>query len=160
MLINVIYFLMLIGVYTADPNKVKDAYKLQNISYKEMLDISNEGAKVLHNRSIEIGKKFNIPIITKSTFNDEKGTVISKKIEENTVKSIVKKDVSKISIIGEGIMRNTNLMEKIIKIIDEYKLEVLRLEITDLKICIIFKELVDDIILEKIHKEIFHKIHS
>ena len=68
---------MLIGVYTADPNKVKDAYKLQNISYKEMLDISNEGAKVLHNRSIEIGKKFNIPIITKSTFNDEKGTVIN-----------------------------------------------------------------------------------
>lgn len=57
-------------------------------------------------------------------------------------------------------MRNTNLMEKIIKIIDEYKLEVLRLEITDLKICIIFKELVDDIILEKIHKEIFHKICS
>ena len=154
MLINVIYFLMLIGVYTADPNKVKDAYKLQNISYKEMLDISNGGAKVLHNRSIEIGKKFNIPIITKSTFNDEKGTVISKKIEENTVKSIVKKDVSKISIIGEGIMRNTNLMEKIIK------LEVLRLEITDLKICIIFKELVDDIILEKIHKEIFRKICS
>ena len=47
---------MLIGVYTADPNKVKDAYKLQNISYKEMLDISNEGAKVLHNRCIEIGK--------------------------------------------------------------------------------------------------------
>ena len=57
---------MLIGVYTADPNKVKDAYKLQNISYKEMLDISNEGAKVLHNRSIEIGKKFNIPIDRKS----------------------------------------------------------------------------------------------
>ena len=148
------------GVYTTDPKKVKDAKKLSALSYNEMMEISSEGAKVLHNRSIEIGKKFNIPIITKSTFNDEKGTVISKKIEENTVKSIVKKDVSKISIIGEGIMRNTNLMEKIIKIIDEYKLEVLRLEITDLKICIIFKELVDDIILEKIHKEIFRKICS
>ena len=148
------------GVYTTDPKKVKDAKKLSALSYNEMMEISSEGAKVLHNRCVEIGKKFNIPIITKSTFNDEKGTVISKKIEENTVKSIVKKDVSKISIIGEGIMRNTNLMEKIIKIIDEYKLEVLRLEITDLKICIIFKELVDDIILEKIHKEIFRKICS
>lgn len=143
------------GVYTADPNKVKNANKLKNVSYKEMLDISNEGAKVLHNRSIAIGKKFNIPIITKSTFNEKQGTVISKKIEENTVKSIVKKDVSKISIVGEGIMRNTKLIEKVINLIDECKVEVLRIEILDSKISIIFKELLDDILLEKIHSEIF-----
>lgn len=143
------------GVYTADPNKVKNANKLKNVSYKEMLDISNEGAKVLHNRSIAIGKKFNIPIITKSTFNEKQGTVISKKIEENTVKSIVKKDVSKISIVGEGIMRNTKLIEKVINLIDECKVEVLRIEILDSKISVIFKELLDDILLEKIHSEIF-----
>ena len=60
------------GVYTADPNKIKDAKKLQEISYKEMKEISNEGAKVLHDRSIVIGEKFNVPIITKSTFNEKK----------------------------------------------------------------------------------------
>ena len=57
-----------------------------------MLDISNEGAKVLHNRCIEIGEKFKIPIITKSTFNNKSGSVIDDKIEEGIVKSIVKND--------------------------------------------------------------------
>ena len=60
----------------------------------------------------------------------------------------------------EKVQKEGRMKRKNIKIIGEYKLEVLRLEITDLKICIIFKELVDDIILEKIHKEIFHKICS
>ena len=64
------------GVYTTDPNKVKEAKKLSNISYDEMLEVSSEGAKVLHNRCIEIGDKFNIPIITESTFNNEEGSII------------------------------------------------------------------------------------
>ena len=56
-----------------------------------MMEISSEGAKVLHNRCVEIGDKFKIPIITKSTFNHKPGTVISDIIEENTIKSIIKK---------------------------------------------------------------------
>lgn len=144
------------GVYTADPNKIKDAKKLKEISYKEMIDISNEGAKVLHDRSIVIGDKFNVPIITKSTFNDKEGTVVSKKIEENTVKSIVKKDVSKISIIGEGIMRNTKLIENVINIIDSAEVEVLRIEILDSKISVIFKEMVDDKLVQKFHDVSFY----
>ena len=139
------------GVYTADPNKIKEAKKLQEISYKEMIDISNEGAKVLHDRSIVIGDKFNVPIITKSTFSDNNGTTVSKNIEENTVKSIVKKDVSKISIVGEGIMRNTKLIENVINIIDEAEVEVLRIEILDSKISVIFKEMVSDDLVQKFH---------
>lgn len=139
------------GVYTADPNKVKDAKKLKNISYKEMIDISNEGAKVLHDRSIKIGEKFNVPIITKSTFNELEGTEVTKTIEENTVKSVIKKDVSKISIVGEGIIRNTKLIESVIKILDKSEAEVLRIEILDGKLSIIFKEIVDDILLQKFH---------
>ena len=57
-----------------------------------MLDISNEGAKVLHNRCIEIGSKFNIPIIAKSTFKDDEGTIVDNKIEDQKVKSLVKND--------------------------------------------------------------------
>ena len=57
-----------------------------------MLDIANEGAKVLHNRCIEVGQKFNIPIVTKSTFNNIEGTIIQEKIEDTKVKSIVKND--------------------------------------------------------------------
>lgn len=143
------------GVYTADPHKIQNTNKLENVSYEEMLDISNEGAKVLHNRCVEIGEKFNIPIVTKSTFNNKEGSVISKRIEENKVKSVVKKEVSKIAIIGNGIIRNIEIIKKILDIIQESKLEVLRIEISDSKIFIIFKEIVDDIILEKIHNEIY-----
>ncbi len=139
------------GVYTADPNKIEEAKKLKKISYKEMIEISNEGAKVLHDRSIKIGEKFNVPITTKSTFTEEEGTQLSKKIEENTVKNVVKKDVTKISIIGEGIMRNTKLIEKIINIIEQEEVEVLRIEILDNKISIIFKEIVSDAIWKKFH---------
>lgn len=140
------------GVYTADPNKIKEAKKLQNISYKEMIDISNEGAKVLHDRSIKIGEKFNVPIVTKSTFTEDEGTRLSKTIEENTVKSVVKKDVTKISIIGEGIMRNTKLIEKIINIIENEEVEFLRIEILDSKISVIFKDIIQDSIVQKFHE--------
>lgn len=80
------------GVYTTDPNRHSEAKKLESLSYVEMLDISDEGAKVLHNRCIEIGKKFNIPIITKSTFNDKPGSIIDDVLEEKCVKSIIKND--------------------------------------------------------------------
>lgn len=80
------------GVFTSDPKKVENALKLKNVSYDEMLDISNEGAKVLHNRCIEIGSKFNIPIIAKSTFKNDEGTIVDNKIEDQKVKSLVKND--------------------------------------------------------------------
>ena len=80
------------GVFTSDPKKVENALKLKNVSYDEMLDISNEGAKVLHNRCIELGSKFNIPIIAKSTFKDDEGTIVDNKIEDQKVKSLVKND--------------------------------------------------------------------
>ena len=57
-----------------------------------MQDIADNGARVLHNRCIEIGKKFNSPIVAKSTFNNEEGTVICKQIEGTEIKSIVKND--------------------------------------------------------------------
>lgn len=80
------------GVYSADPNKIAEAKKLERLSYEEMLDLSNEGAKVLHNRCVEIAQKYHVLIETGSTFNNNIGTVICDKIEESTVKSIVKND--------------------------------------------------------------------
>lgn len=121
------------GIYTADPNKVNDAKKLHAISYEEMLEISSEGAKVLHNRCIEIGEKFKIPIITKSTFNNKPGTVISDIIEENTIKSIIKKDLSRISIVGNGIIRNIEAMKKVLDIIKKNKLDMLEFDVTESK---------------------------
>ena len=144
------------GIYSSDPNKVQGTKKLTKLSYDEMLELSNEGAKVLHNRCIEIGAKYNIPIITKSTFNDNYGTVISnQKIEKNEIKSIIKKDVSRISIIGNGIIRNTDAMIKAINFIKQNKLEMLEFDVSESKISITFKTFVSDKMLEKLHNEIF-----
>ena len=80
------------GIYSTDPNKIPTAKKLDSISYEEMLNLSDEGAKVLHNRCVEIAKKHNVLIETGSTFNNNLGTVICDKLEETSVKSIVKND--------------------------------------------------------------------
>lgn len=142
------------GVYTCDPNKIKEAKKLSAISYNEMLTISNEGAKVLHDRCVEIGEKFKVPIITKSTFNNKSGTIISDIIEEETIKSIVKKECSRVSIVGYGMTRNINAIKEIINIIEEEKLEILDLNISQNKLSIIFKDIINEEILNKIHKRL------
>ena len=144
------------GIYSSDPNKVQGTKKLTKLSYDEMLQLSNEGAKVLHNRCIEIGEKYKIPIITKSTFNDNYGTVISdEKIEKDEIKSIIKKDISRISIVGNGIIRNTDAIIKTIQFIRQNKLEMLEFNVSESKISVTFKTFVSDKVLEELHKEIF-----
>lgn len=80
------------GIFTADPRKVNTAKKIEKLSYDEMIDIANEGAKVLHNRCVVIGKKFNIPIIAKSTFKEDNGSIVNNCIEDQSIKSLVKND--------------------------------------------------------------------
>ncbi len=139
------------GVYTADPNKLPEAKKIPALSYNEMIEISSEGAKVLHNRCAEIGEKFKIPIITKSTFNNKAGSIITDIIEENTIKSVVKRDISRISIVGNGVIRNYNFIKKILDIFAENKLEMLEFNVSESKISIDFKNVISDEILKKVH---------
>ena len=214
------------GVYTTDPNQVKIARKIDSLSYKEMLDISDEGAKVLHNRCVEVGEKFGVPIIAKSTFKDGNGTEINDKpLEGTAIKNIVKndkliyvhgvavdysaqifnniynifveneigvknlinnsenyldlsftiskdkfnkfanlletelpyfectyRDITRISIIGNGIMSNNSVLKNIMKVLDEEKTEVLSMEVAESKISIMFKEIVTNDILQKLHE--------
>lgn len=69
------------GVYTADPRIVKNARKLDRISYEEMLELASLGAQVMHPRSIEIASKFKIPLHVRSSFNNRKGTIISEEVK-------------------------------------------------------------------------------
>ena len=214
------------GVYTTDPKKTKIAKKIDTISYTEMLNIADEGAKVLHNRCVEVGEKFNIPIVAKSTFNENTGTIINNKIEGGLVKNVVKNDnlqyvhitskviystnkfnqiynsfienelniknlvnssektidisftipknkfnklatlleerwqdlnavyknITRVSIIGNGIMSNNLVLNKTMKIIEESKLDIISMEINETKIAIIFKEVIPDELIEKLHK--------
>lgn len=144
------------GVYTTDPNKIKEAQKLNELSYTEMKELSNEGAKVLHNRSVEIAEKFKISLETLSTFTNNAGTHISDSIEENSIKSIIKKDISRISIIGNGIIRNINFIKEILDIIEKNKLNIIEFTVTEYKITIMFKDIIKDDVLSKIHKIIFN----
>lgn len=140
------------GVYTADPNKLESAKKIPALSYEEMIEISSEGAKVLHNRCAEIGDKFKIPIITKSTFNNKAGTIITDIIEENTIKSVVKKEISRISIVGNGIIRNIDFINSVLDIIKDEKLDMLEFNVSESKISIDFKQIVDEKNIKKINE--------
>ena len=80
------------GIYSADPNMITMAKRLDEISFDEMQEIADAGAKVLHNRCIQIGKKFKCNIVAKSTFTEEGGTRVCQEIEKEEVKSIVKNE--------------------------------------------------------------------
>ena len=214
------------GVYTADPRQTKVAKKINTLSYKEMLDIADEGAKVLHNRCVEVGEKFNVPIVAKSTFNNNEGTTINNKIEGGYVKNIVKNDniqyvhitskekyvldkfnliynsfidqelnvknlvnssedtldisftipkakfnklanllenkfeelestyldITRISIIGNGIMSNNNVLNETMDVIKKNQLDIISMEINETKISVMFKKVIPDEILEELHK--------
>jgi aspartate kinase len=66
------------GVYTADPNIVPEARKLDRISYDEMLEMASLGAKVLQSRSVEFAKKYGVPVHVRSTFKADPGTLVTK----------------------------------------------------------------------------------
>ena len=214
------------GVYTTDPNQVKIAKKLETLSYQEMLDIADEGAKVLHNRCVEVGEKFNVPIVAKSTFNDGNGTEINNKPVEGTViKNIVEnnkllyvrgvadnystelfhkiytclinndisvknlsnnsdkcldiyftiskdkftkfahiieselpmlncsyEDITRISVIGNGIMSNNSIIKNIIKVLENNRIDILSIESSETKISIMYKELMENNIVEQLHE--------
>lgn len=80
------------GIYSADPNMITVAKRLDEISFDEMQEIADAGAKVLHNRCIQIGKKFDCDIIAKSTFAETGETKVCQAIEKAEVKSIVKNE--------------------------------------------------------------------
>mgnify|MGYP004471797103 FL=1 len=148
------------GIYSADPNKVLGTIKLKNISYDEMHELSSEGAKVLHDRCVEIAERNNVPVITGSTFNDNPGTVISHKLEDSGVKSIVKKDVSRVSIIGFGITSKGDIVNKIFDIASKNNLEIFNIDFSRTKISIVFKEKIKDDVLKELHDKLIMELEN
>ena len=91
------------GVYTADPRKVPTARKLKEITYDEMLDLATSGAGVLHNRSVEMAKKYNIELEVLSSLTRRKGTIVKEEsnVEKMLISGVAKDDnIARISIIG------------------------------------------------------------
>lgn len=91
------------GVYTADPRIVPNARKLDAISYDEMLELASLGARVLHNRSVEMAKKYGVQLVVRSSLNREEGTVVKEvvKLEKMLISGVASdKNTSRISVIG------------------------------------------------------------
>ena len=81
------------GVYSADPRIIKEAKLIDEITYDEMLEMASSGARVLMSRSVEFGRRYNVPIIVKSTFTNNKGTIVKEKtMEEAIVRGVTHND--------------------------------------------------------------------
>lgn len=91
------------GVFTADPRVVKNARKLEEVTYDEMLELASLGAKVLHNRSVEMAKKYNVELVVRSSLNYSEGTVVREgaDMEKLLVTGVAAdKNTARISAIG------------------------------------------------------------
>lgn len=91
------------GVYTTDPNICSKARRLSRISYDEMLEMARAGAKVLQPRSVELAKKYAVPVYVKSSFTDEGGTLVTRE-DKNMEKEVISgvtydRDQAKITIV-------------------------------------------------------------
>ncbi|MCD8214567.1 MAG: aspartate kinase [Clostridiales bacterium] len=91
------------GVYTGDPRIISHAKKLKEISYDEMLEFASLGAQVLHNRSVELAKKYGVNLVVRSSLSEAEGTIVKEetKVESMLISGVaVDKNISRISIIG------------------------------------------------------------
>jgi len=109
------------GVYSADPNSVPAAIKLDRIGYDEMLEMAYFGAKVMHPRAIALAKRNRLPIIVRSSFNKNPGTEISEEgsMEQVAVRGITKKD--NISIIKISGLKNQASIKTLFLLLNEEK---------------------------------------
>ncbi len=114
------------GVFTTDPRIAENVKKIDLISYDEMLELSSLGAKVLHNRCVEIGKKFDIPIVVKETGKENStGTIVknSKSLENMEISGIAKDDnITRITVMG--LENKIGKTYNIFKLLSEHKINV------------------------------------
>lgn len=114
------------GVYSSDPRIIENVKKLDSVTYDEMLELASLGAKVLHNRCVEIGKNYEVPINVKSTFEDNsRGTSVieHKDLESLYITGIAKDDnITRVTLIG--LENKIGRTYKVFKLLSENKINV------------------------------------
>ncbi|MDO5695254.1 MAG: aspartate kinase [Eubacteriales bacterium] len=113
------------GIYTADPRVVPNAKKLDEITYDEMLELASLGAKVLHNRSVEMAKKYGVPLVVRSSLVDAEGTVVKEDVpvEKMLIKGVTcDKNVAKLAVIG--LKNEPGVAFKLFNILARYDVNV------------------------------------
>jgi aspartate kinase len=113
------------GVYTPDPRVVPEARKLDEISFGEMLELASLGARVLHNRSVELAKKYNVKMVVRSSLNHNEGTLVKEleEMEEMMIKGVAyDKDIARISVMS--VRDIPGVAHKIFKLLAEAGINV------------------------------------
>jgi len=108
------------GVYTSDPRIIKDAKKIKNISFDEMIEMADKGSKVLHCRSVELASKYEIPIHLRSAFTWEEGTWIKK---EETMENSVVRGISNLNNLA-NLKINFKNMDELVDRLEENNINV------------------------------------
>ena len=113
------------GVYTADPRKVPKARKLKEITYDEMLDLATLGAGVLHNRSVEMAKKYGVPLVVRSSLNNSEGTVVKEEVTvERMLISGVALDTDAVRIAVIGLKDEPGIAFKVFDLLGKKNINV------------------------------------
>lgn len=114
------------GVFTADPRLVPGALQIEALSYDEMLEMANLGARVLHGRSVEVARRFEVPLVVASATEDRPGTRISGKedsMEEVVVRAVTDdRDVRKISILA--VPDQPGIAARVFSVVGEFGINV------------------------------------
>jgi len=112
------------GVFTSDPRIVKNAKLIKEITYEEMLEMSSSGAKVLMARSVEFGRRYNVPIKVSSTFMDNEGTLVKDKVMEEAIISGVTHNDKEIKFTLFGVPDQPGVAAKVFKPLSEVGVNV------------------------------------
>lgn len=132
------------GVFSTDPNIIKEAKLISSISYDEMLEAATAGAKVLHNRAVTLAKKYKLKLNVKNTKGESRGTIVEDEdnINETCDTKIlaIQKSLAKLTIIGEHMYSNIEYMWKIYNIAKENNITIYMLSFSEIAINIIVAE--------------------
>lgn len=158
------------GIYSADPRIIPSAKLLSSISYNEMLEAASAGAKVLHNRSVNVAKKNSMPILVKNSQKKSRGSIVentnlatnnlhlldsdqnTNNFEDYNVKFITKKDdISKICIVGDMVMSNKDVVITIFNIANQEGITIYMISFSELSINLIVDSTKATLFMQKLH---------
>jgi len=146
------------GVFSGDPNVIHNASLIKSISYEEMLEAATCGAKVLHNRSVSVAKRYKLPIIVKHFSRSNGGTEVIEKyetLEKYGPKLITfEKDLIKISLVGDGMFSNIDYLGKIYEIAKEMNVKIYMVSCNELSLSIAVNSKDAEKFGNRIHDEI------
>ena len=158
------------GVYTADPRKVPNARKMDEITFDEMLELASLGAQVLHNRSVEMAKRYNMNLEVLSSFTGEPGTIVKEAVKqvEKTYKVLlenkyqlgcdhidISQDVSKVSVVGGGMVDNPGVAATMFEALYEAHINIRMISTSEIKVSVLINKDDTEKAVAAIHDKFF-----